>query len=62
MTSLVGSASSIPHPLHGEAADPRGGEVEPTRPMSPELTAAIARAQVAWARRWAPWLLEEWLA
>lgn len=72
--SLVSGAPPIPHGAatdvagshgHGIHIDPdppmRGGGVPQTRPLSPELTAAIARAQYAWARRFAPHLLQGWL-
>lgn len=29
--------------------------------MSPELAAAFMRAHYLWAKKYAPWLLKEWL-
>ena len=62
---LLGSASSI---LRTSAADGqhcmvgplRGGEVEPSKPMSPGLRMAFAHAHRMWAARYAPHLLKEW--
>ncbi len=68
--SLVGSASSIPNERRLDTAEPqtpspRGGEAEPTRfttPITdPELRAEVMKANRAWAKVHAPWLLEEWL-
>jgi hypothetical protein len=62
---LLGSASSIPHPLAATDGNGsrtrtpvRGGDAEPSKP----LTLAFARAHHGWAEKHAPWLLEEWLA
>jgi hypothetical protein len=66
---LLGSTSSIPHTPaaddgKGSANPPEvwGGDVDPSKPMSRELSAAFARAHRAWAGLYAPWLLEGWLA
>jgi hypothetical protein len=38
----------------------RGGDAEPSKPLSRELTLAIAKAHRAWALMYAPHLLQEW--
>lgn len=58
---LLGSVSSIPSSksslgLSLGAMQRRGGEAVPSK----RLADAMARAQYAWARRYAPWLLQEW--
>lgn len=65
MTGLVRSASSIPArvtpSLNAAGCTSRGGEAEPTRPTR-DWRIAFAEAHRAWARKFAPWLLQEWLA
>jgi hypothetical protein len=63
MSGLLGPASSIPHIAatgsRSTSTDPqmRGGGAEPS-----ELRLAIMRAHRAWAKKFCPWTLEEWLA
>ena len=51
----LGPASSLPQPKHRRIL--RGGEAEPS-----DWRHWFARAHIAWAKRHAPHLLEEWLA
>lgn len=68
MTYTIGLASPIPQP---EVQIPQstnrngglwGGEVEPSTIDNPELRATFMAAHRAWAVKYAPHLLEEWLA
>jgi hypothetical protein len=62
--SSLGPVSSIPHASAAireasqHSTDPtlRGGDTEPS-----EVMLALMGAQRAWAKRYCPWTLEEWL-